>query len=173
MRKELFQPTLEGEARLLVLISTFTTERTNLDGRTKLAKLDFFLRYPSYFKRALKIRNPRLKDTNLKISSEETVESKMVRYRYGPWDPSYFALLGSLIGRGLVDPVPTPRGIAYRATDKGKMLAKEISDTEPWSEIAVACKLLKSNFDLSGTSLKEFIYKHFPEVVEAGWGETL
>ena len=33
MRKELFQPTLEGEARLLVLISTFTTERTNLDGQ--------------------------------------------------------------------------------------------------------------------------------------------
>ncbi len=94
MRKELFQPTLEGEARLLVLISTFTTERTNLDGRTKLAKLDFFLRYQTYFKRALKIRNPQLKEVNLRISSEETVESKMVRYRYGPWDPSYFALLG-------------------------------------------------------------------------------
>jgi hypothetical protein len=114
-----------------------------------------------------------LKEVNLRISSEETVESKMVRYRYGPWDPSYFALLGSLIGRGLVEPVPTLRGIAYRATNKGKTLANKISDTEPWSEIAASCKLLKANFDLSGTSLREFIYKHFPEVVEAGWGKAL
>ena len=25
----------------------------------------------------------------------------MIRYRYGPWDPSYYAVLGSLIGHGL------------------------------------------------------------------------
>ena len=30
----------------------------------------------------------------------------MMRYRYGPWDPSYFAVLGSLVGRELIEVVP-------------------------------------------------------------------
>jgi hypothetical protein len=172
MRKELFQPTAEGEARLLLLINAFTTSKNSLEGRTKLAKLDFLLRYPSFLQRALSIHVPKV---IIPQSSEidETIETRMLRYRYGPWDPAYFAILGSLIGRGLVVPVPTATGIGYRATSTGQRLASRIASTEPWQDAARAVKLLKTHFDKSGTWLKDFIYQHFPEVVNSSWGQTL
>ena len=88
MRTDSFQPSLEGEARLLLLIAAFSRRTRVLEGRTKLAKLDFLLRYPLYFERALHIRRPQLKPSP--HLHQPDVESRMVRYRYGPWDPAYF-----------------------------------------------------------------------------------
>ena len=55
MRRDLFLPTPEAEGRLLLLIDAFTGATRSLEGRTKLAKLDFLLRYPNYLRRALAI----------------------------------------------------------------------------------------------------------------------
>jgi hypothetical protein len=49
MRDEAFAPTAEGEARLLLLIDAFSAGGEHLQGRVKLAKLDFLLRYPRFF----------------------------------------------------------------------------------------------------------------------------
>ena len=46
MRTEQFQPSLDSEGRLLLLIAAFSRGNRVLEGRTKLAKLDFLLRYP-------------------------------------------------------------------------------------------------------------------------------
>lgn len=97
----------------------------------------------------------------------------MVRFRYGPWDPSYFAILGSLIGRGLIVPVAGDRGIAYRTTSPGRDVAKKLSETYAWEPVAARVKLLRRHFDVTGTFLKEFIYEHFPEVTSARWGAPL
>jgi hypothetical protein len=172
MRKELFQPTAEGEARLLILINVFTTSRNSLEGRTKLAKLDFFLRYPHFLQRALSVQAPQLR-AQMDGRIEDTIETRMIRYRYGPWDPAYFGILGSLIGRGLVVPVPTSTGIGYRTTIKGQGVAIQIGSTEPWKEVVSSAKLLKKYFDKSGYWLKEFIYRYFPEVVRRSWGDNL
>jgi len=125
VRSDLFAPTVEGEARLLLLIDAFTGPTANLEGRTKLAKLDFLLRYPAFLRRAIAIRNPdaELPDPD---PSEANIEQRMVRYRYGPWDPAYFALLGSLIGRGLVVPVSHRNGVAYRTTPDGHAVASDL-----------------------------------------------
>ena len=91
-------------ARVL-LIDAFSSGQGTLQGRTKLAKLDFLLRYPSFLRRALRIRNI---DADLPEPSarENTIEQRMVRFRYGPWDPAYYAVLGSLLGRGLIEAIP-------------------------------------------------------------------
>jgi len=172
LRKELFQPTIESEARILLLIDGFTTPTKSLDGRTKLTKLDFLLRYPHFMQRALSIREP---DSSMTVSAaeEENIESRMIRYRYGPWDPSYFAILGRLIGKGLVQPVPAQNGIGYRVTGQGKELAKKLMKEDSWKETRERVKLLKKHFNLSGNSLKEFVYQHFPEVAGASWGDRL
>lgn len=172
MRKELFQPSIESEARILLLINAFTTSTKSLEGRTKLAKLDFLLRYPSFMQRALAIRTL---NQVMKVNSEEqhNIEGRMIRYRYGPWDPSYYAILGRLIGKGLVETVPNQRGLSYRTTEQGKQIAKALALEESWSETNVRVKLLKQNFDLSGNALKDFIYQHFPEVTSASWGQKL
>ena len=166
-----FQPSLEGEARLLLLIEAFSRGRKVLEGRTKLAKLDFFLRYPSYYSRALQIRRPELVDAS--DGPEPDLESRMVRYRFGPWDPSYYALLGRLIGKGLVRPSPFSRGIGFRATDKGRTLARAMGEEPAWVDTAARIKILHQHFDLSGANLKKFIYEHFPEVTQATWGQSL
>ena len=166
-----FQPSLEGEARLLVLIDAFSFKNKVLEGRTKLAKLDFLLRYPMYYARALRIRRPEAPE--VAVESSPDVETRMVRYRYGPWDPAYFALLGRLIGKGLVEQVPFARGIGYRVTSKGREVAKAIQEEPAWSDVSKRANVLRRYFNLSGASLKKFIYKHCPEVTQARWGDPL
>lgn len=172
MRAEQFQPTLDGEGRLLLLIAGFSGGSRVLEGRTKLAKLDFLLRYPSYLTRALQIRKPDLRIGSLSEEKPD-LEGSMVRYRYGPWDPSYFALLGRLIGKGLVEPVPFARGIGYRVSDRGRAIAGELAREPAWEDTAARVALLSRHFNLSGTSLMKFVYEHFPEVTQASWGDTL
>jgi hypothetical protein len=171
MRTEHFQPTTEGEARLLLLIAAFSKGRGILEGRTKLAKLDFFLRYPQYLKRALEIRRP-LSHVRAPAATHD-MESRMVRYRYGPWDPSYYAILGRLIGKSLIEPVPFARGVGYKATVAGAEVAERLGREMAWHDYTERIKLLKQHFDMAGTNLKDFIYTHFPEVTQADWGERL
>ena len=177
MRRALFQPTAEGEARLLLLIAAFSTNGSSLEGRTKLAKLDFLLRYPPFFARALAKRTGLTKRALAAIEHAEsegrTIESRMMRYRYGPWDPAYFALLGRLVGKRLVEPVPETSGLGYRVTPQGKAVADALAADEAWTSVAERAALLKSYLDLSGNGLKNFIYDNFPEVAGATWGEML
>ncbi len=164
MRPELYAPSIEGEARLLLLIDAFTASTANLDGRTKLAKLDFLLRYPNFFRRAIQIKAPTA-ELPPADPSDANIEQRMVRWRYGPWDPAHPALLGSLIGRGLIAPVSHNRGgVAYRTTDRGHALAEDLASTEPWHDIAERAKTLKRHFGpQTGNSLKKFIYEHSPK----------
>ncbi|MDQ6878389.1 MAG: hypothetical protein M3082_12015 [Candidatus Dormibacteraeota bacterium] len=172
-RRSAFAPSIEGEARLLLLIDGFSSSTSTLQGRTKLAKLDFLLRYPAFFRRAMRIRNISA-DLPDAADEEHTVEERMVRFRYGPWDPAYYALLGSLLGRGLIEAIPHPRYIGFRATEKGHALAKQLGATEAWTSLAARVRLLKRAFPTQGgTFLKDFIYEHFPEVSQATWGEGL
>jgi len=161
----------EAEGRLILLINGFTTPRRNLQGRTKLAKLDFLLRYPSYLRRALIIRGA-TELTGIPDVGPD-IETKMIRYRYGPWDPAYFVLLGRLIGRNLVTVVPGPKGLEFRATDAGREVAHALGQNDAWTQTAFLVRLLREHFDLTGTTLKKFVYENFPEVVHARWGERL
>lgn len=178
LRKEMFFPSIEGEARILILINQFSGKTKCLEGRTKLAKLDFFLRYPGYFNRALQVRSTEKKipDRDMLIpetGEEKNIEHRMVRYRYGPWDPAYYGILGSLLGKGLIEPKSINRGIGYRTTEKGRKVANSLSNEVVWKEISNRSRLLRKHFDLSGSFLKNFVYKHFPEVTQAKWGEEL
>jgi hypothetical protein len=173
MPSNLFAPSVEGEARLLLLIDAFTGPTANLEGRTKLAKLDFLLRYPTFLRRAIAIRRPGA-ELPAPDPSADNIEQRMVRYRYGPWDPAYYALLGSLIGRGLVIPVSHRSGVGYRTTDQGRVVARDLAETVPWRDVAERARLLKRHFgSVSGTFLMNFVYKHFPEVTSASWRQEL
>jgi hypothetical protein len=175
VRRELFLPSQEGEGRLLLLIDAFSRKAEGLEGRTKLAKLDFLLRYPRYFERAMAIRAPRASNVSgpMERAAEPDIETRMVRYRYGPWDPAYFALLGSLIGRGLVVEVPGARGVGYKTTEAGRRIAERLGVHEAWMDTLRRVQGLKRHFDRSGSWLKEFVYEHFPEVVGTEWGRKL
>src|SRR5262245_61380865 len=90
--------------RLLVLVSAFVgkNETGSVDGLTKLAKLDFLLRYPVNLERALQVRAGRGNEAELQDYGRKSIESTMVRYRFGPWDFRYRRFLNTLVSRGLV-----------------------------------------------------------------------
>ena len=172
MNRDMFLPSAEGEVRLLLLIDSFSNQTQGLQGRTKLAKLDFLLRYPSFLRRALKVRNIELHDDE-DLIEPNPIEERMVRYRYGPWDPAYFAILGSLIGRGLIYVVPNNRGLGYKVTNQGAFLARTMRANPAWMKVSTSTGLLRRHFNMSGSSLKRFVYDHFPEVASASWTEKL
>src|SRR5262245_34423509 len=82
---------MSQEGRLLLLIEAFTAgdSQEGIRGLTKLAKLDFLLRYPTFLERALHARNRSTHSVKVKPFERLSVESRMVRYRFGPWDHRY------------------------------------------------------------------------------------
>lgn len=154
-------------ARVLILVSAFSTgTKGRLDGLTKLAKLDFLLRYPSYLERVLDDRGRPLAPA-LRPSPEERIalESAMIRYKYGPWDSRYYPVVGRLIGQGLVDPVQGRGSVALRITDSGLKAVEAFSDTG-WEVVIGRARALKRGLDLSGTNLQKLIYRSFPEALD-------
>jgi hypothetical protein len=173
-----FRPTREAEARLLLLIDAFSHKANGtpryLEGRVKLAKLDFLLRYPRYLQRILIAHGAHLRDVETIDPDEAPLDARMMRYRYGPWDPSYFAVLGSLIGRGLVEvaPLSGPSGFGYRTSAKGSELAADLRSDEIFTRMSDRLRLLRRYLDLSGNTLKQYVYE-LPEISDATWHEEL
>jgi len=171
----------EAEARLLILIDAFSRASDgaprHLQGRLKLAKLDFLLRHPSSLSRLLGIRDVNTRDTrafDYEPWKEGPIDARMIKYRFGPWDPAYYAIIGSLVGRGLVvsEQIPERAHAGYRTTERGRQLALTLLGDEAFAPVAAAVTLLRRHFDLSGTRLKNLVYQ-LPEVSNAKWNEEV
>lgn len=163
-------------ARVLLLVAAFSGgASSSLDGLTKLAKLDFLLRYPVYLEKAFDERGkplaPSLRPTR---EERQALESAMIRYKYGPWDDRYYPIIGKLIGTGLAEPVPGRGAVALRATERGKQIARELSKKDgPWAVVAGRSRALKRGLDLSGANLQKLIYESFPRAVDRPWREEI
>lgn len=173
-----FRPSRDAEGRVLLLIDTFSrkangTERY-LEGRVKLAKLDFLLRYPKHLRQVLLTHGAREADAGRIDADEGPLDSRMIRYRYGPWDPSYYAILGSLIGRGLVQigPLASSSGFGYRTSPIGAQVAEGLRQDESFNNLNERLKLIRRYLDKSGTTLKGYLYE-IPEIADATWREKL
>jgi hypothetical protein len=155
------------EARLLVLLRAFSGDdgAEAVDGLTKLAKLDFLLRYPTYLERALE-RRPRGKPTDAGVKEHErqSVESSMVRFKYGPWDHRYRRFLNLLVGKGLAKVTTEGRTIQVGLTPRGIEVADRLATNEVNQDMTARARLLKRHFDLSATNLMNFVYQTFPEI---------
>lgn len=154
-------------ARLLILIDAFTRDGGRLEGLTKLAKLDFLLRYPVFLERLLVRRSLRWSPGSAPTLAErEAVESRMVRYKYGPWDARYYTLLGALSARGLVDATREGALVTFELTPEGREVARRLANTSEWQTVARRSALLKRSFDRSGNRLKSLIYDELPDAVD-------
>lgn len=155
------------EARLLLLLRAFSGEDGTdaVDGLTKLAKLDFLPRYPTYLERAL-AKRPKAKPTDAGVKDHErkSVESTMVRFKYGPWDHRYRRFLNLLVGKGLAKVTTERRTIRVGLTPRGIEVADRIAASEVNEDMTARAKLLKKYFDLTATNLMKFIYDTFPEI---------
>jgi hypothetical protein len=161
-------------ARLLLLVAAWSkSPRGRIDGLTQIAKLDFLLRYPVFLERILRARGRQMPpDTRPTGAERGAVESSMIRYKYGPWDDRYYAIIGRLVGLQLVEYTVGRGNVTLRATELGKSVADELERVE-WKIVADRCRLLRRELDLSGSNLKKAIYAELPEAVDRPWWDVI
>lgn len=154
-------------ARLLVLLHAFSQGRDGgpIEGLTKLAKLDFLIRYPAMLQRALEVRGRSTSEVNLEEHEQLSVESQMVRYRFGPWDHRYREFLNILVAKGLATVSVEGRKVVISTTQAGDQIAERLSLTGEFRPHAQRARVLKRHLDLSATHLMNFIYDTFPEIL--------
>lgn len=160
------------QARVLLLIVAFAGARGKLDGLTKLAKLDFLLRYPVFLERLLPAGSADWTDQTRPTQVErQAVESRMMRYKYGPWDDRYYPVIGALVGRGLLNYVEGARGnLALRPTAAGRALASALTADPQWAVTYARSALLKRHLNLSGNASRTLSTNVFPRLWTARAG---
>jgi hypothetical protein len=161
-------------ARILVLIKAFSREDAPaIEGITKLAKLDFLLRYPSCLEKALLARGVPVKNIPVDDFERLTIEARMVRYRYGPWDHRYRRFLNILVARRLITVRTDGRTIQIEITESGSTLAERLTESEGFSRVLQRAILLRKHLDLKARALMEFIYEQFPELTSLEFNEGI
>lgn len=162
-------------ARLLLLMAAHAgKKRRPVEGLTKLAKLDFLLRYPNCLERALAADGADASVAGIQEFERTTIESKMIRFRYGPWDHRYRRWVALLAARGLVLASVVGRTVNIWPTDEGLEVAAALADTDALEDVADRARLVAKRFGArSGTKLKDFVYSTFPELTEMKWGEEI
>ena len=153
--------------RMILLLAAFDRgelEQPAIQGITKLAKLDFLLRYPTYFQKAMRARKVSERKIVIEPYERKTVEAEMVRYRYGPWDHRYRRFLNVLAAKGLVSIQTTGRTINLALTDRGRKQSELIVGDESFAQLAERAKVLRESIDISASDIMKFIYNTFPEI---------
>lgn len=168
-------------ARLLLLLrSAAQRKRHNaggtraIEGITKLAKLDFLLRYPTYLERALNALGRDGSAVAVEERERLSIETKMVRFRYGPWDSRYRRWLGLLVARGLARVGVDGHTVIIGLTSRGNEVADQFVAMPAFRDLAFRSDIAVRAFaGMSPTRIKEFIYATFPEIVSLKWGEDI
>ena len=168
------QPTLH-KSRLLLLLYGFAGENNKnvIEGITKFAKLDFLLRYPTMLKRALEAKGINTKCLAIQDHELYSVESEMVKYRFGPWDHKYRHYLNLLAGEGLVKIFSEGQKIIISLTDKGFSLSSKLDKDTLLHIYSVRTEILKRHFDYNPSYLVKFIYETFPEILSLNSGKRI
>lgn len=169
------------QARVLLLVRAVAAEpghARKLDGLTKLAKLDFLVRYPALaavILDRLSEGDPRMHLDDDEIAAPTEVDDPMIRYRYGPWDDRYYPVVGALVSRGLLKYAKGRRGsVALTATAAGKELADELVDEPLWQETADRCSAVaEASAGMTGNALKERIYDRLADLMDRPHREAI
>jgi hypothetical protein len=161
-------------ARIVVLMKAFArADAPAIEGITKLAKLDFLLRYPSCLEKALVARGVPVKSIPVDDFERLTIEARMIRYRYGPWDHRYRRFLNILVARRLITVRTDGRTIQIDLTELGAALADKLVASEGFSRVFQRAVLLRKHLDLKARALMEFIYEQFPELTSLEFNEGI
>ena len=160
---------LEFHAARLLLLFRLCGTKDRIEGLTKMAKLDFFVRYPQFFERV----SAHLRKES--VSRPRTVESSMVRHHYGPWDKRYYHVLAYLEGKGLITVTKRGPAFVFELTPLGKQTADAMKEKEVFRALAAQMKSVKKALGpMSGTALKNIIYQVFDkEVAGKELGEVI
>ncbi len=158
--------------RLLILLSSQKSIKP-ISGITKLVKLDFLLRYPNCLERALKAIDYK-KEINIDEIERTTIESSMIRFKYGPWDSRYRRWISIMQAKGLILTYSKGKTVYVEITKKGIDLVNSIENHELYIKYIERSTIIMKMFNSkSASKLVEFIYEVFPELEEMKWGDQI
>ncbi|UOR00183.1 hypothetical protein MUN81_22210 (plasmid) [Hymenobacter sp. 5317J-9] len=162
-------------ARLLLLLGQSDQRSgSTMAGIMKLAKLDFLLRYPNCLERLLKFKNKNATKANIQPHERTSIESKMVRFRYGPWDTRYRRWIGLLVAKGLVVSYVKGHTVHIDLTDAGRRVVATLSESPAFADMQERSSLIyRTVGSMPATALKNLIYEVFPEIIDMKWGENI
>jgi hypothetical protein len=162
-------------ARLLLLLDACAGRSgRSVEGITKLAKLDFLLRYPTCMERALTAVNRASDVPPMEEHERDTIEGRMIRFRYGPWDGRYRRWIALLVSKGLAATCVQGRTVHVKLTDSGTTVARQLQGHTEFAGLTARSKAIASAFrTYSATGIKDFVYKTFPEIIDMKWGESI
>jgi hypothetical protein len=160
---------LEFHAARLLLLLKICGVAGRIEGLTKLAKLDFFVRYPQFFATLAE------KLGAAAPARTAHVESSMVRHHYGPWDKRYYHVLAYLKAKGLITVEKEGKGFTFRLTDAGKAVAATLASKPSFAGLTVQMAEVKKLLGgKAGTTLKNLVYETFDkEVAQRSLGEVI
>jgi hypothetical protein len=147
-------------ARLVLLLGICGGSSAAITGLTKLAKLDFFVRYPDFFNAV--IGEP----SKSAPGRSAAIEAAMIRHHYGPWDKRYYHVLAFLEARGLVSVNKTGKSVRISLTRLGKTAVQRLSNQPAFAGL---CRQMESVAERLGSStgnqLKNLVYQTFTDEV--------
>jgi hypothetical protein len=169
-------------SRLLLLLGsadarkrTPETKARAVEGITKLAKMDFYLRYPTYLERALlRLRSTEVDAIAIEERERTSIETTMIRFRYGPWDARYRRWLGLLHARGLVTLGLRGNTVTIGLTEAGRAISAQLANDPVFESVkrrsGIVAKVLGA---MPATKLKDFTYQVVPEITTMKWGDDI
>ncbi|MCP4179175.1 MAG: hypothetical protein GY756_15555 [bacterium] len=158
--------------RLLILLSSLKDGKS-IAGLTKLAKLDFLLRYPNCLERALNKINYQ---KNIQISQIEknTIETTMIKYNYGPWDKRYRFWISIMQAKDLISVFTKGKTVYISINDNGRKLVSDLYKKPVFATYFERSNVIIKKFNsLSSKKMLELIYDVFPELSTMRSGEEI
>jgi hypothetical protein len=144
--------------RLMLLLTICGGPGATINGLTKLAKLDFFVRYPDFF--------AAVTDHAGRSERQGAVEAAMVRHHYGPWDKRYYHVLAFLEARGLITVKQVGKAVRLSLTRAGKKAAATLEASGAFQGLTSHMRKVAAEFSsFTGNELKSLIYATFGEDV--------
>jgi hypothetical protein len=171
-----------NEARLLLLLKAAAGKEETakpLDGIMKLAKMDFLLRYPNMLVRALNVIGESKKSALAAAAAipeedRDTIEARMIRFRFGPWDPRYRRWLSILVAKQLAIVYREGRTVKIQLSKAGMALAEQLAEVEAFKPLAERARIVNSAVgSMPSTKITAFVYKIAPEIVNMKWGNAI
>lgn len=171
-----------NEARLLLLLKAAAGKEETakpLEGIMKMAKMDFLLRYPNILVRALNVIGESKKSALAAAAAipeedRDTIEARMIRFRFGPWDPRYRRWLSILVAKQLAIVYREGRTVKIQLSKKGMALAGQIAEAEAFKPLAERAKIVNSAVgNMPSTRITAFVYKIAPEIINMKWGRAI
>lgn len=160
--------------RMLILLDTFAGKNKigKIQGITKLAILDFLLRYPAALDKVLEKQecegNKVINKKRVILQSYEvnSIDARMMKFNFAPWDFKYRRIVSILKAKDLIQIDTEGKKIVLGISTKGIDVSRKFNDLKNYEYMFVRCRIIKTVFgNWSQKRLIDMIYLTFPEIL--------